>query len=354
MFNSASLQQAYILVDWGTSNFRAYLINSQQQVVNSVATVCPLASLNLTEQRKIFKQTIQPIQINGNPLPYLLVGMVGSNMGLFPTAYCDTEVSLRALTSKLIKVDQDEINGWVVPGLCGHSAINEVELMRGEETQILGWCLQNANRPLQSSAASSLLCLPGTHSKWVTLNHDKIERFSTVPTGEIFAKLSHQSTFCSGEQVDSIESFQQGVNRTLNGESLNEILFSTRTRVITRQMSEQVAASYLSGLLIGTEINSQIKYCDEQAQKNGENIHLHLIGNAKLNHLYQIALLQKGINCSTHDSESLLVSAANYLFSNLTSTSSVFEQLSTEKFHTLEKNNLNQMMSEQSEVFPCA
>ena len=38
-----------------------------------------------------------------------------------------------------------------------------------------------------------LICLPGTHSKWVEVRNARIERFSTHMTGEVYAVLKQHS-----------------------------------------------------------------------------------------------------------------------------------------------------------------
>ena len=58
--------------------------------------------------------------------------------------------------------------------------------MRGEETQILGALHLE---PTLASRPSSLLCLPGTHTKWVLLDEGTVQEFLTATTGELFALL---------------------------------------------------------------------------------------------------------------------------------------------------------------------
>ena len=40
------------------------------------------------------------------------------------------------------------------------------------------------------TALSALICLPGTHAKWVEVENGRIERFHTFMTGEVYAALT--------------------------------------------------------------------------------------------------------------------------------------------------------------------
>jgi 2-dehydro-3-deoxygalactonokinase len=67
-------------------------------------------------------------------------------------------------------------------------AAGEVDVMRGEETQLLG-----AMRLLEAGAAGSAhaadghYVLPGTHGKWVRLHAGRVVELRTYMTGELFA-----------------------------------------------------------------------------------------------------------------------------------------------------------------------
>src|SRR5690606_40537637 len=50
---------------------------------------------------------------------------------------------------------------------------------------ILFGTLQAPGRPI----GTQLLILPGTHSKWVQVRRDEVDRFATAVTGELYASL---------------------------------------------------------------------------------------------------------------------------------------------------------------------
>ncbi len=79
----------------------------------------------------------------------------------------------------------------IIPGLRCAGLTGAPDVMRGEETQVLGWLAQHPDR----QQGRHLVCHPGTHAKWVVVEDGRIVRFVTAMTGEMFAVLS-ASTAC--------------------------------------------------------------------------------------------------------------------------------------------------------------
>ena len=73
-----------------------------------------------------------------------------------------------------------------VPVIGGPAPDKPADVMRGEETQIAGFFFEN-------QGFDGVLCLPGTHSKWVQISAGEIVSFRTFMTGEIFALLADRS-----------------------------------------------------------------------------------------------------------------------------------------------------------------
>ena len=81
--------------------------------------------------------------------------------------------------------------------------------MRGEETQLYGLYLAGID--------SELICLPGTHAKWVTMHKGMISDFATTMTGELFHLLSTQLVLSSAisdmtAENENNKAFQQGLD----------------------------------------------------------------------------------------------------------------------------------------------
>ena len=129
--------------------------------------------------------------------------------------------------------------------------------MRGEETQIAG-----ALRLMPGY--DGVLCLPGTHSKWVHVSAGEVVSFQTFMTGEMFALLSEASVLRHGMQGGrlgrsglSTRAVSDALSRP---ERLGARLFSLRAEGLIAGLSPAAARSRLSGLLIGTELAAAKPY----------------------------------------------------------------------------------------------
>ena len=131
-------------------------------------------------------------------------------------------------------------------------------------------------------------CLPGTHTKWVRIEDGKIGTFSTSMTGDLFRAIRESTILrsCTQHEPNDDRAFLLGVARSGQDGALGHQLFGVRTLVLTGKMSETSASSYLSGLLIGTEVRGMVRKDDD----------VHLIGDASLCGLYQKALSEFGVS----------------------------------------------------------
>jgi 2-dehydro-3-deoxygalactonokinase len=138
----------------------------------------------------------------------------------------------------------------IVPGYCVRNAWGQPDVMRGEETQLLGaWVLGHQ---------SGYFVLPGTHSKWVELKDGYVVQLRTYMTGELFDLLGRQGTVAAAAdgtpQVWDEAAFDEGVQASEHS-SLSHQLFGCRARVVCGDRAASTAQSYLSGLLIGAELH---------------------------------------------------------------------------------------------------
>ena len=163
--------------------------------------------------------------------------------------------------------------------------------MRGEEVQIAGW------KSIADDTENSLVCLPGTHTKWAHIMNNQIASFTTSPTGEFYAVLKEHSILVGDDETDfDASSFQQGVDVALTyGGSLLHTVFSTRSRSLVAPNEEFDAASYLSGLLIGTDVQTALNQSDTFASP------IQLIGEPALCEKFAVAIHCNGRECRVFD-----------------------------------------------------
>lgn len=177
--------------------------------------------------------------------PILLCGMIGSDRGWHHASYVSAPAGLDALAAALVPVPFER-PAHIVPGL---SLIDGAtcEVMRGEETLLMG---------LPSSAGATV-CLPGTHAKWARLDADRVTAFRTHMTGELRAALLDRGALApTVPQVPSPQAFCDGLE--ISNGTITHILFQARARRLLGHLAPEHVASFVGGMLIGSEIASEM------------------------------------------------------------------------------------------------
>ena len=239
---------AFLAVDWGTTQVRAWVIEPVPVERPPITFPLGVSRLKSGEAAARFRDEIRPA-LGAEALPAILCGMIGSNLGWTPVPYLDCPTDLAALGQSLAPAPGDPL-AWIVPGLRGPGVAGAPDVLRGEETQVLGWLAADRAR----MRGQHVICLPGTHAKWVLVEDGRIIRFVTAMTGELFDVLTHHSVLRSDGRADDLEAFRKGVGAAGDGGGLAARLFSARARVVGAGAPAAETASYLSGLLIGAEI----------------------------------------------------------------------------------------------------
>lgn len=245
------MKKHWIAIDWGTTNFRAFLLN-HQQVVDSVSKACGLLAIAKGEFAATLHLHLKPWLDEHGALPIVMAGMVGSQQGWQEVSYVSAPATARTLQEKALSmVTPWGSQAWIIPGVSSTSAFGLPDVMRGEEVQLLGL---NALHP----AHEHHVILPGTHSKHALLNEGGMTHFSTFMTGELFSLLSQHSLLGRAlpEQQDDSMAFEQGVLTAKAGAPFSHLIFSARTRRLNGEIALSSVHSYLSGLLIGYELSA--------------------------------------------------------------------------------------------------
>jgi 2-dehydro-3-deoxygalactonokinase len=231
-------------VDWGTSNRRAYLVDRAGNCERFHED-----DHGMLHERGRFAESLDALRASmdvGPGVPVVLSGMVGSAQGWQEVPYLDNEVPLSALPTHLVPV-RERPGCFIVPGY--RSGGPDVDVMRGEETQLLG--------ALALGHADGWVVLPGTHSKWVALSNGRMERWSTYITGELFAILGREGTLApllrAGREPEDPADFEAGLALAQRRLPLSNALFGVRARVVSGALPAASARAVVSGLLIGAE-----------------------------------------------------------------------------------------------------
>ncbi len=264
---------AFIAIDWGTTNRRAYAIAADGTVIETVRDDKGV----LAVPHEAFAGEVAGIRARLGDLPVLCAGMVGSTRGWVEVPYRTCPAGLDALAKGLVWVEPGRTA--IVPGLSVDTP-DRCDVMRGEEVQLLGAVAASL------APADALLCQPGTHCKWARLQNGSVADFRTAMTGEMFALLKAHSLlgdFLKGTVADG-PAFRQGLALAQDGRLLSS-LFGERAGVVLGHRDADDVAARVSGLLIGTDVR-------EQGLAAGEEVHI--LADPALGGLYSAAVTAAG------------------------------------------------------------
>ena len=269
-----------IAVDWGTSSFRAYRLAADGRIEERREAPLGILSVAAHDFAAALEGQVGD-WVSAGDAPVVMSGMIGSRQGWqeVPYAACPAGFDEIALGMKVVHWGKDR-SAFIAPGVACFDASGIPDVMRGEEVQILGALEEMASQ-------SALICLPGTHSKWVRVTDGRIVSFSTHMTGEIYALLREQSILSRLMTDDALTPhlFDQGVRRAREAGGLLHHLFGVRSLGLFEQIPAPGLASYLSGILIGHELASAAPKAKA----------VDLLGSAQLTALYASALRAAGI-----------------------------------------------------------
>jgi len=274
-------------VDWGTSSFRAFRLGADGRVAERRAA--PRGILAIENGRfaeELLRQTGD--WIADGETRVLMAGMVGSRQGWVEAPYLACPAGPAEIATALVRVPFEGAELLLVPGLTHTDAAGTPEVMRGEETQLVG--------VLGELGADGIACLPGSHSKWAHIAAGRIAGFATYLSGEAFAALRGHTILGRMMQDGPTDpaAFDRGVARSGDPGHLLHHLFGVRTLGLFGRLAETESASYLSGLLIGHEVRAALP-------TTGATVHL--IGAEPLCALYTRAIIACGATAVTHDED---------------------------------------------------
>lgn len=282
-----------IVVDWGTSSFRAFRIAHDCAILDRRSAARGIMHVPDGRFAETLREEIGD-WLKAGEKRVLLSGMIGSRQGWKEAPYVPCPAGAAELGAALIDIPFDGAKVKLVPGLNCADDSGVAEVMRGEETQIVG--------ALAAMGGNGLACLPGTHSKWVRVEEGRIVRFTTHMTGEVYSALREHTILgrmmrerLPSDLPPNDEAFLAGVERAGKPGGLLHHLFGVRTQTLTGKLAETDGAAYLSGILIGHELRAAL------AGHAGETVHL--IGAPELMALYARAIAACGAKTINHDAD---------------------------------------------------
>ncbi len=299
---------ACVAVDWGTSRLRLWVIDRDGTTIAQRHTDEGLEGASAVGFAATLENHLKGLGVPAG-IPVIICGMAGSRQGWVEAPYLDTPALLGDVIRHARSVSDSRRDVRILPGIAQRSTL-EPDVMRGEETQLLGLITDNSRQ---------LVCMPGTHCKWVEVSEFSVQRLTTFLTGELFALfaghslLRHSIGDVRTFPVDTPAFEDACADMIAHPQALSQRLFSVRAASLLHGFSQTDCAAKLSGLLIGAEIGgAKLSY--------GTASNVTLVGVGGLGKLYERALQMAGFSYTLTDGEAQvragLIAAAKQFWSS--------------------------------------
>jgi len=298
---------AFIAGDWGTSHLRLSLCDRQGTVLESKKG--PGVGAVKADVGGAFSMLAESWD---RLLPAILCGMVGSTIGWREVRYLPCPIRPEMIAAGTMRFTENGRTVTIAPGLSCRNRLMAPDVMRGEETQILGALRLDP----RLTEGRHVLCMPGTHTKWVSLKDGVIEHFLTAVSGELFDVLHHHSVLVnSKDTLDVIggQAFKRALEKTRHypdGELIH-LLFEVRSGQLNGEIKQRDAADYLSGLIIGQDVSGAKRFFRaDLAESEGVVV----ISTPRLSELYVEALKTRDVNVRKIDGDTASVAGLSALY----------------------------------------
>jgi 2-dehydro-3-deoxygalactonokinase len=243
------IQAAYAAVDWGTSSFRLWLMDHTGKALAERRSDEGMTAAAKSGFAAVLQSHLAAVGA-ASDLPVIICGMAGARQGWVEAGYVDTPAPLDAILAGAVTVPGQSRDVRILPGIAQRDA-NAPDVMRGEETQLLGALTSDAAR-------EALVCMPGTHSKWAEVRDGTVARFATFMTGELFSAISRETILShavAGAEAEDRGAFQDAVVAAFKAPAqAANLLFRVRSRQLLFGGTPAAARETISGTLIGIEL----------------------------------------------------------------------------------------------------
>ena len=290
-----------IFIDWGTTNVRVFLVDGLSgDVIDQRKSDKGIKFVPRGAYPAVFSELTQGWLDTAKFT--LMAGMVGSANGWEEAAYVPLPASPLKVSEHIHNLSVTP-NVYIVGGLCCHGIDNTYDVIRGEEVQIIG-LMSKIEQEKQ------LVCLPGTHSKWLEIDEDNIiDSFTTVMSGDFFSAICTSTIMAmmlDSPQAFSHDDFQKGVELSARPGGIMAHMFKVRGALLFNQIQPEHIESMISGIVIGSEIHSMKEVYNTNAK-------IQVIGSDSLGEKYSLAFEMLAIAHQVHDGDSLSLEGMKFL-----------------------------------------
>jgi 2-dehydro-3-deoxygalactonokinase len=281
---------AAVYGDWGTTRLRLWRV--EDGVVTDFREGLGIGQLEGLPADAL-RAGIAPWAESAPPALIALCGMVGARNGMHEVPYAECPVDLAGWRAATVDLAFDGVPLRIAAGVaCREDGRSDV--MRGEETQIFGAI---GLHPALGEG-EHIAVLPGTHSKWVSLEGGRIKAFRTFLTGELYNLLQGSSLLATRHESDTGsagDAFATGLARADEFGALGS-LFEARAAQLRDGRSPAWASGFISGLLLGSELV-------EMRRGRGLPRQVSVVGGVELAGLYAQAFARFGVEADLLDGD---------------------------------------------------
>lgn len=299
----ANMQPGWVAADWGTSHLRLWLMDDAGQPLRRIDADCGMGRLGPDGFEPALLAQLAQVLPDQGTLPVICCGMAGSRQGWAEAPYAATPCAPPSLDAATRVATRDpRLSVFILPGI---KQMQPADVMRGEETQIAG-VLQ------QLPTFDGVICLPGTHTKWVRIAAGTVAEFRTFMTGELFALLSQHSVLRHSMTAEGWDtpSFATAIGEGAAAPGqIAAALFGLRAEALLHGLSPGCARARLSGLLIGLEIGS--------TRAIWQNTPVIIVGEDRLAALYEEGLGLHDVRTHLHNAEAATLAGLSAAYQTL-------------------------------------
>ncbi|MBT8154957.1 2-dehydro-3-deoxygalactonokinase [Epibacterium ulvae] len=280
---------AWVAVDWGTTHMRLWRMATDGTVLGCQSCNKGMGQIEPHAYEGILLDMLADHLPPSAALDVVVCGMAGSRQGWAEAPYAPTPCAPPSIEqATLVPTDDPRLRVHILPGV---KQVDPIDVMRGEETQIRG---VTARMP----DYDGVICLPGTHTKWVRIKQGQIGEFATFMSGELFTVIGQHSVLrhsvgTSGWDRDAFRTACQGA--TDDATFLMRSLFGLRAGSLLADLSPEAARATLSGLLLGAELAAARSFWGDRD--------VTIVGESTLSQAYGDALALQGMTPQMMDDE---------------------------------------------------
>jgi 2-dehydro-3-deoxygalactonokinase len=271
-------EAAYVAVDWGTSSFRLWLMNAADRVLAERRSDEGMMAAAKAGFAAVLESHLKAVGAAAD-LPVIICGMAGARQGWVEAGYVDTPARLGTILERAARVGGQSRDLRILPGIAQRDE-RAPDVMRGEETQLLGALGLDV-------ADDAIVCMPGTHSKWVTVQDGAVARFATFMTGELFSAIARDTILshavAGADEAEDGAAFKAALLAAFEepAQAAN-LLFRVRSRQLLFGGTAAAARETISGTLIGLELAAELSAARGKV--------VTLVASGRLQSLYRAAL----------------------------------------------------------------